>query len=222
MCRFADQYGAMLDPSLLQWAPDSEEFQADASFVGVDVGSVSDRTAICTVLRSGDRWLVDDVAVMHRASYESQLEALSRLNSLRRWDSGYVDANGIGSAVAEFANTKVSARVRPFQWTAQNKTPAYENFRALVFDRKLRFRERLRGLLEEDFRNVRRIVTEAGKVLYEAGRGRNGHSDATSALVLALQAARDMPADMSMPSAFGRESTFGAWSSRLGGGVSLW
>lgn len=44
-----------------------------------------------------------------------------------------------------------------------------------------------------DFRNVHRIVNEAGKVTYSAGRDANGHSDATSALVLALMAAKEHP-----------------------------
>ena len=57
-----------------------------------------------------------------------------------------------------------------------NKTSSYEDLRALVFNRK------------QDFRNVHRVVSESGKVSYQAGRDENGHSDATSALVLAIQA----------------------------------
>lgn len=83
----------------------------------------------------------------------------------------------------------MSAKVKGYTWTASNKTPAYEALRALIFDHKLKFASHLKQLITSDFSNVHRVVTEAGKVSYQAGRDANGHSDATSALVLAVQAA---------------------------------
>lgn len=40
---------------------------------------------------------------------------------------------------------------------------------------------------------MHRVVNEAGTVKYEAGRDSNGHSDFTSALVLALEAHAQRP-----------------------------
>lgn len=54
-------------------------------------------------------------------------------------------------------------------------------------------------------------MTETGKVMYEAGRDKNGHSDVTSAIVLAVQASRDNPANMSTPMSFAMPSAFGGW-----------
>ena len=50
-----------------------------------------------------------------------------------------------------------------------------------------------------DFVNVTRVVSESGKVSYEAGRNGDGHSDFTSALVLAIQAAVDTPYQTGLP-----------------------
>lgn len=58
-------------------------------------------------------------------------------------------------------------------------------------------------------------MTETGKVMYEAGRDRNGHSDVTSAIVLAVQASRDNPANMSTPVSYALPSAFGGWQRRF-------
>ena len=76
-------------------------------------------------------------------------------------------------------------------FTASNKTPCYEDLRSKIFDHKLKFNKKLKELIVDDFNNVHRVVSEAGRVSYEAGRNANGHSDATSALVLALRAVHD-------------------------------
>ena len=93
----------------------------------------------------------------------------------------------------------MSAKIKGFAWSASNKTKVYENARSLVFDRKLVFAEHLRSIIMPDFENISRIVNEAGQVKYSAGRNGNGHSDAASALFLALWAAHDNPASFAMP-----------------------
>ena len=127
---------------------------------------------------------------------------LKTLHKQRGWSSGYIDANGIGNPIGEFANKQVSARLKSFTWNANNKTKAYENLRALVFDRKIVFAEHLRELLVRDMQNVSRVVNEAGVVKYVAGRNENGHSDSVSALVLALTAAKEMPSSIQRPMAY--------------------
>ena len=62
---------------------------------------------------------------------------------------------------------------------------------------------------------MHRLVNEAGKVSFEAGRNSQGHSDIASALVLAIQAAKQNPANFSGPSSWQYGSAFGSWSSRL-------
>ena len=59
------------------------------------------------------------------------------------------------------------------------------------------------------------MVNEAGNVRYEAGRDSNGHSDVTSALVLALMAAKDLPGNAQSPVAMPFSSAFGGFVSRI-------
>lgn len=84
----------------------------------------------------------------------------------------------------------MTTKIKGYTWTATNKTPAYEALRAAFFDHKFKVRRKWKPLIELDFENIHRIVNEAGRVSFEAGRNSQGHSDITSALVLALQAAK--------------------------------
>lgn len=127
---------------------------------------------------------------------------------MNSYTAGFIDQNGIGSALAEFATKQVSSKLKGFTWTGSNKTPAYEHLRAMCFDHKLKFASHLEDLVVNDFNNVHRVVSEAGRVTYEAGRNADGHSDFTSALVLALQAAAGTPHSLQMPIAAQVKSVF--------------
>lgn len=214
-CKFLSQFGSFIDTSLLQFA-DAPQAGVKAKYMGYDVGGSGDRTAIATVLQLADgTYFVEDVAMMHKAEYQHQLDVLKQLFGKCRWNAGYVDSVGIGNPIAEFANKQVSANIRGFAWSASNKTNVHENARALIFDRKLVFASHLQSIVTSDFQNISRVVNEAGQVKYVAGRDANGHSDCASAIFLALWAAHEKPASMSAPSTYIRSSPFGAWHSRL-------
>lgn len=218
MCKFSKEYGAMLDADLLEFADMPDDIDVLPHWLGMDVGSTSDRSAIVdlTQLKDGS-YFVRDIVMLNKASYESQLSILKQLNEKLKYKGGFIDANGIGSALSEFANKQVSAKIKPFIWTSANKTPAYEDLRAMVFDHKLKFASHLEQLVKQDIRNVHRLVNEAGKVSYSAGRDANGHSDATSAMVLAIQAAKQFPNQLATPQAYGRQSAFGGYDPRMWG-----
>ena len=77
------------------------------------------------------------------------------------------------------------------------------------------FNRKFEQLIKDDFRNVQRIVSEAGDVKYVAGRDSNGHSDFVSSLVMNIQAVRDNPINATMPSTFQSFSAFGTRYSRF-------
>lgn len=92
----------------------------------------------------------------------------------------------------------------------------YEALRARIFDGQLYFSTKIAGLVKSDFANIRKVATEAGQIKYEAGRYANGHSDAASAMVLAVQAMHDAKHNEVLPTQLGCwSSAFGAARSRL-------
>ena len=49
------------------------------NYIGIDVGSTSDRTAMVTVKQAKDIAYIDDIVIMHKASYEDQLNTAKLL-----------------------------------------------------------------------------------------------------------------------------------------------
>ena len=187
-CKFMKEHSSFIDLQLLEFSEEPKTAKR-AKFMGFDVGSSGDKSAIATVAELADgTFFVEDIAMMHKAEYAHQLDVLKQLNEKHKWNAGYIDSVGIGNPIAEFANKQVSAKIKGFAWSASNKTKVYENARSLIFDRKLVFAEHLKSIIMPDFENISRIVNEAGQVKYSAGRNEQGHSDAASALFLALWA----------------------------------
>lgn len=158
---------------------------------------------------------MSDILLLHNAKYETQLDVFKQQYAQKKWSSGYVDAVGLGSPIAEFIHDKVSARIKPFVWNETNKANAYEYLRSLILDHKIIFAPHLEQIVKTDFQNVSRIVTENGKVKFVAQHNSQGHSDITSALVLALWAAHETPSSFAMPQTYQMQSSFGSWGSRL-------
>lgn len=206
-CHFLSEYGSMIDINLLDWY-DELPSGRQTTYLGMDIGSSNDRSAIVTAIQISDITYIDDIIMLNNTSYQEQLNILKQIYRIRNYASGYVDRNGIGSAFAEFATKQVSSRIQGWNFTSTNKTPMYERLRSMVYDHKVKFNSKFRKLIEQDFRNVQRIITPDGNVKYIADHDQNGHSDATSGIVLALQAAFDRPASLTSPVPYSIPSRF--------------
>ena len=69
----------MIDTSILDFADCPSH--AIARWMGMDVGSTSDRTAIVTLAELSDHtFFVEDIVMLHKASYEHQLDVLRQLH----------------------------------------------------------------------------------------------------------------------------------------------
>jgi hypothetical protein len=117
MAKFADSFSEFMDLNLIDYV-DSVPEGITARWLGMDVGSTGDRTAIVTLAQAGDVFYLEDITVLRKASYEDQLGVLGNLHARNSYQAGLVDQNGIGSAVAEFAQKKVSSRIKGYTWTA--------------------------------------------------------------------------------------------------------
>ena len=69
MCKFADSYGSFIDSNLIDWY-DDEPTGIDGRYLGMDIGSRQDRSAITTLLTKGDCMYVSDIAILNKVEYE--------------------------------------------------------------------------------------------------------------------------------------------------------
>ena len=129
MCQFSSEYSSLIDTSLLEYYDELPK-QTSTAYIGIDVGSTSDRTAMVTIQQINNRNYVDDIVVLHKAEYEHQLEIAKELHLKNKYRGGYVDKTGIGSAFSEFVTKKVCVNIKGLSFTASNKTPMYETLRS--------------------------------------------------------------------------------------------
>lgn len=79
MCKFAADFSSLVDTSILDFTDCHSS--AIARWMGMDVGSASDRTAIVTLAELSDHtFFVEDIVMLHKASYEHQLDILRQLH----------------------------------------------------------------------------------------------------------------------------------------------
>ena len=208
-CVFQSSLESMLDPELIE-ETDSIPENASGTWLGIDIGRQHDRTSIVAVKQVGDKLCVDSIKTLHRCEYQKQLDEFAKHAAAQKnLVAGYIDAGGIGSAVAEFAGQKISPKLKPFIFTATSKTPAYELFRSKVMQRgQILFSPEAAKLARADVLNVSRIVTESGQVRYTADSNAEGHGDVISGIVLALQAWHDFPLQASLPIPYQRMTAF--------------
>ena len=208
-CVFQSSLESMLDPELIE-ETDSIPANASGTWLGIDIGRQHDRTSMVAVKQVGDKLCVDSIKTLHRCEYQKQLDEFAKHAAAQKnLVAGYIDAGGIGSAVAEFAGQKISPKLKPFIFTATSKTPAYELFRSKVMQRgQILFSPEAAKLARADVLNVSRIVTESGQVRYTADSNAEGHGDIISGIVLALQAWHDFPIQVSLPIPWSRATAF--------------
>ena len=126
------EYSSFIDTSLVDWYDDEPE-GVDGRYLGMDIGSRQDRSAITTLLTKGDCAYVSDIAMLDKVEYERQLEIVKEMNEKHRYTAGLIDETGIGSAFASFVTKNVSSLLKGLTFTAANKTPMYEQLRSMVF-----------------------------------------------------------------------------------------
>ena len=158
---------------------------------------------------------IEEITVLDKVEYSKQLEAVASLDKSKHFTGGYVDAGGIGSMLAEYVNRQVSPRIKPLSFTGANKTPMHEALRDLVFRQKVKFAKHIIERVRQDLQQVSRVVTASGEVRYQASRSEEGHADTTSALVLCVEAFRNMPLSQESPVAFKIQSRLSPWKSRI-------
>jgi phage FluMu gp28-like protein len=163
-----------------------EELRGKELYLGGDIGRRRDLTIFWLFEKLGDVLWSRVLRVLAKQTFEAQEKALDDLMALgvRR---ACLDASGLGMMLAERAVKKHGARVEGVTFTQQVK----EDMAPRV---KHRFEERLVRIpdnrdVRSDLNAVKRFVTPAGNIRFDADRTDKGHADRFWALALADMAA---------------------------------
>ena len=214
MAEFAAASSEFIDLNILDFVDNIPALEA--KWLGVDIGSSHDRTAFATIGLAKGEYYVTDIEMLKGAEYTHQQARTQALHKEHRYTHGYIDANGIGAALSEYVHKSPGcAAIEGFITTASNKPKLFETLRSKIFERKIHFANKLKDRILSEFSKISKISNEDGKTMYLAARDADGHCDGTSALILALEAARQHPASATQPSPSPFSSAFGSRFSRL-------
>ena len=174
------------------WQPDPGR----ECYFGYDVGRLHDLAVVAVVEKVGDVFWTRALLEMPKTKFSAQEKALGDLVPFCR--RGAVDATGLGMEMAERLAQQFPGRVEPVSFTAAVKHDMAIRMKRHFEERTLRIPGN--RSLRLDLSAVKRIVTSAGNVRFDAERTADGHADRFWALALALHAAGHGSAS---PPAFG-------------------
>lgn len=192
-CDFLDESMAWLPYHLIESAYSSQATSeiplgyapAGEVYLGMDVARKRDLTVYWAVEEAGEEYITRAVKSLHQATYESQEDAFDGFMPL--CTRGCIDANGVGSQLAERAEKRWPSMAEGVSLNGQ--VPAIIATRIKdCFERGV-IKIPNDPEIRKDLHMVRRTVTAAGNVRFEAPRTKDGHADRFWALGLALHAA---------------------------------
>lgn len=177
-------------------------------FLGYDVARHKDFSAFVSIYEKDGVYYIDDIQTLKDSPYNEQLSFVKNLNKKKTYHGGYVDAVGVGSMISEEIHRTINGKINPFNWNGTNKTLLHDNLRALMQDGKLKIRKPFVEMVKQDMSQIRRYISSTGRIAYTAPHTKDGHSDITSAICLAVQSVHDNPVSISLPLPYLRSSLF--------------
>lgn len=164
------------------------ELAGDGScYVGMDIGRRRDLTVIWVLELVGDVLWTREVVRMKGATFRAQEEELGRIIDHYRPVRVCLDQTGMGEAVVEGAKRRFGELVEGLLFTGAVKHELALGLRRKFEDRQVRLP------VDQDLRRahhvVKKTVTAAGNIRFDAERTASGHADEFWAHALAVHAA---------------------------------
>lgn len=195
MCRPADDEGAFLSYDLIasceympseKWGLEHNERTGEL-YLGVDIGRKHDLTVFWILEKINGIYFTRKVKIMKNKTFAEQQAALYRLMTLPGLRRCCIDSTGLGMQLAEQAREKYGYRVEPISFTGPIKEALAYPLRAAFEDRTIRIPKD--NNIRADLRSIKKAVTKAGNIRFEADKGPGGHADRFWAAAMALHAA---------------------------------
>jgi phage FluMu gp28-like protein len=165
-------------------------------YAGFDVGRQRDLTVFWVLAKVGDVFETRLLKTFKKTPYDTQ-EAFLNLLMQQNVRRICVDSTGIGDMLAERARQRWGYRAEGVKFTPDSKAGMAMPLVRLFEDKLVRVPAD--AGIREGLHKVRKIVTSAGNVRFDAKHDESGHADEFWALALAYHAADDLKLPRRMP-----------------------
>jgi phage FluMu gp28-like protein len=195
LCQFLDEATAFLTYEMISACESSEATEslpADFSgarefYLGIDVGRRRDLTVVWILEKVGDVFWTRAVIVIEKTAFSMQEEIISALIRDLRVRRCCIDSTGIGMMLAErLGQSFGTSVVEPVMFTNQVKQDLAVRTRRICEDKRVRLP--IANAIRSDLHSVKKTVTAAGNIRFDAEHTKDGHADRFWALALALAA----------------------------------
>jgi phage FluMu gp28-like protein len=193
LCEFLDEATAYLTYEMIGEA-EVQNLSADepltngAVYAGIDVGRKRDLTVFWAFELVGDVLWSRRIIELEKEKFSFQRDAISAAVKALHPARVCIDATGLGMQLAEeLQDTFGASVVEAVTFTNRVKEDLATTLRPRFEDRKMRIP--VDQKIREDLHRVKRIVTSAGNIRFDAERSDDGHSDRFWACALASHAA---------------------------------
>lgn len=156
-------------------------------YVGVDIARRRDLSVLWVVEQVGDVLWTREVVALQGATFEQQESHFARLLANYRVARACLDQTGMGEQFVERAKSSFGSKVEGVLFTGPVKLDLAQAVKSRLEDRQVRIPAE--KAVRESLHSVRRTVTAAGNVRFDADRNEVGHGDYFWALALAIHAA---------------------------------
>ena len=155
-------------------------------YLGIDIGRKRDLTIAWLFEKAGTVLWSRYLLVMKGVTFDEQEKRICNLMDLGVRRAG-VDASGLGMMLSEHLVQKYGAGVEPVTFTAQIKERLAPLVKQAFEDRTVRIPDNRE--VRADINSVKRSVTLAGNVRFDAEHTDKGHADRFWALAIVINAA---------------------------------
>lgn len=191
--QWLDEASAWLPFELLATCEDNQAgdptaYAGGVCYLGNDIARRNDLWVAWVLERVGDVLWTREVSVLRRATFAEQDAEIDRLMKHYRIVKLTADQTGMGERSVETYQSRYGrSKVEGILFTSQNKQGLALLGKAAFENRSVRVPDSPE--VRDDLYKLKRSVTAAGSIRFDAERDESGHADRAWALFLALNAA---------------------------------
>lgn len=192
LCQFLDAESQLVPTEIIEGAVSGRATMAipggwrpAMAWMGTDVGRRRDLTVHALIEQLGEQFIVRALDCQARATFAAQKARIEEFLPLVRRHC--MDATGLGMQQAEELHREYPGKCEPVDFGKGDVKSAIALMLKRAFeDRRIEIPDDRD--LKADLKAVKRLITEAGNVRYDAQRSEHGHADRFWAMGLALHA----------------------------------
>ena len=197
-CKFLDNELQYIPSEFITRATTERAETEGEVFAGLDIGETRDRTVLVLLRKRGAVKTVFHIE-SHKRTDDALLDGLvGKAFGFHRARRLCADSTGLGSMPATRFQQRHGEKFEPVDFTLKSKEELATGLYSALAEEELRLPSSLSmggedeaALMREDIAAIKRVVSQAGNVKYEAPRTEGGHADRAWALMLALRAAQN-------------------------------